>query len=89
MKQNAPADGPALALWALTGALVDRRPTRPTPVVFLAPQSASPQPVEQNPQTIPVVASGALWVGTCPSPNRPGSRASSRVSRPRWARTSD
>ena len=41
-----------------------------------------PQPVEQKPQTIPVVASGVLPAGTCPRPNRPGSRRSSRVSRP-------
>jgi hypothetical protein len=44
--------------------------------------TSSEQPVEQKPHTIDVVASGRSRLGTCPNPNPPGDRTSSRVSAP-------
>ena len=49
--------------------------------------TSSPQPVEQKPHTIVVVASGLSRVGTCPNPKPPGERISSRVSTPPSSRS--
>src|SRR5689334_7588360 len=42
----------------------------------------SPQPVEQKPQTIVVVASGLTFAGTWPRPKSPGCKVKSEVSGP-------
>ena len=44
-------------------------------------------PVSMDRTSLPVVASRVRAAGTCPSPNPPGTRSSSRVRRPSRART--